>query len=224
MKKKRFAVIGLGKFGSYLARDLSGQGHVVVGIDKNEKLVEEISESISEAVVADARKRDVLKNLNLDRMDTVVVAVGSMTPSVLITLYLKELGCRHILAKAIDEDHATLLSLVGAHEVTIPERDAAVRMAQRLSVPNLVDFLPMLPEYCLAEVQPPDEFIGRSLAELDIRKRFNLYVIGIRSDADGSIHLMPSADHVIRQGESLYVLARKEDLEKITSLAGKRAE
>ncbi len=214
MKKKRFAVIGLGKFGFYLARDLANQGHSVIGIDKNEKPVEEISEFISHAVVADARKREVLKNLNLDQMETVVVAIGSMTPSVLITLYLKEMGCRYILAKAIDEDHATLLSLVGAHEVTIPERDAAVREAKRLSMPNLVDFLPMLPEYCLADIAPPAEFIGKTLAELDIRKRFKIHVIGIKSESDGSIHLMPSADHRIRPGERLYVLARKEDLEQ----------
>ncbi len=221
MKKKHFAVIGLGKFGSYLAKELASSEHSILCIDKNEKLVEEISEYVSESVVADARKREVLKDLNLHEMDTVIVAVGSLTPSVLITLYLKELGCNSIMAKANDEDHATLLSLVGAHQVIIPEKDSALRIAQKLTIPNVVDFLPMLPEFCLAEVEPPEEFIGKSLAELDLRKKYNVFVIGIKPAGSEIIDFMPSADHEIRSGDSLYILSKRSDLEKFSEITGK---
>ncbi len=221
MKKKHFAVIGLGKFGFYLAKELADSEHSIICIDKNEKLVEEISEHVTEAVVADARKREVLKDLNLGEMDTVVVAVGTLTQSVLITLYLKELGCRFILAKANDEDHATLLSLVGAHQVIIPEKDMAIKIAQKLSIPNVVDFLPMLPEFCLAEISPPEDFLGKSLAELDLRKKYHIFVIGIRSEDSSTIDLMPQADRKIRKGDSLYVLSKKADLEKLAEITDK---
>ena len=222
MKKKHFAVIGLGKFGFYLAKELAASEHNIICIDKNEKLVEEISKHVTEAVVADAKKREVLKDLNLDEMDTVVVAVGTLTQSVLITLYLKELGCRSILAKANDEDHATLLSLVGAQQVIIPEKDMATKIAQKLTIPNVVDFLPMLPEFSLAEIYPPEEFLGKSLAELDLRKKYNIFVIGIRHDDSDTIDLMPRADHKIRKGDSLYVLSKKPDLEKLSHVTEKK--
>ncbi|RUM88264.1 MAG: TrkA family potassium uptake protein [Thermodesulfatator sp.] len=221
MEKKRFAVIGLGKFGFYLAKELAASEHNIICIDRNEKLVEEISEYVTEAVVADARRREVLKDLNMDEMDTVIVAVGTLTQSVLITLYLKEMGCRYILAKASDEDHATLLSLVGASKVIIPEKDMALRIAQKLTMPNVVDFMTMLPEFCLVEVSPPEKFLGKSLAELDLRNKYNIFVIGIRHRDSDKIELMPGADHKILEGDSIYVLTKKSDLEKLTEITGK---
>ncbi len=222
MAKRNFAIIGLGKFGSYLAKEIASPDNNIICIDRNEKLVEDISSHVTEAVVADARKREALKDLNLEKMDTVVVAVGSLTQSVLITLYLKELGCRFILAKANDEDHATLLSLVGAHQVIIPEKEIARRIGQKLTIPNVVDFLPMLPGFCLAEIQPPDDFIGKTLADLDLRNTYNVFVIGIKSKGNDTVDLMPHGGHRIEKGETLYVLSKKDDLEKLTGLARHR--
>ncbi len=223
MKKRHLAIIGLGKFGSYLAKELSSTETSITCIDKNEKTVEEISEHVSEAVVADAKNRDVLRELNLHEMDMVIVSVGSLTQSVLITLYLKELGCQSILAKANDEDHATLLSLVGAQQVIIPEKDIAIKIAQKLTIPNVVDFLPMFPDFCLAEVSPPEDFIGKSLAELDLRKRYNIFVIGIKSRDSEQINFMPTADQKIMEGDSLYILSKKEDLEKFTETSDQKS-
>ncbi len=216
MEKRRFAVIGLGKFGFYLARNLAEHKQHVLCIEKDEALVEAISPYVGEAVVGDASKREVLEGLALTEMEQVIVAVGNLTQSVLITLYLKELGVRRVLAKANDEDHAKVLSLVGADRVIIPERDSARRVAQSLIMPNIVDFLPMMPDFCVAEIEPPPSFVGHSLAELDLRRRYHVYVIGVRNKFSDKIALMPRAEHVIDRDEVLYVMGRHVDVEALS--------
>ncbi|WP_456433094.1 potassium channel family protein [Thermosulfuriphilus sp.] len=216
MERRHFAVIGLGKFGFYLARNLVEHDQHVLCVEKDEALVEAISPYVNEAVVGDASKREVLEGLGLTDMEQVIVAVGNLTQSVLITLYLKELGVKKVLAKANDEDHAKVLSLVGADRVIIPERDSARRVAQSLVMPNIVDFLPMMPDFCIAEIDPPPSFIGHSLAELDLRRRYHVYVIGTRSRFSDKINLMPKAEHIIDKDEILYVLGRRIDVENLS--------
>jgi len=219
MESERFAIIGLGKFGFYLARTLAESGQQILCVDKEEALVEAISSYVTDAVVADASRREVLENLGIHEMEKVIVAVGSLTQSVLITLFLKELSTPFILAKANDEDHAKVLTLVGANEVIIPERNSANKVAQNLTMPNVVDFIPMMPEFCIAEITPPDNFIGYNLAELNLRKKYHMYVIGIRKKKSSHVDLMPPAEHIIKKDELLYVLSRKDDLKKLSRLS-----
>ncbi len=212
---RKFIVIGLGKFGTYLAKSLAKEGLEVLCIDRNEKLVEDISEDVSEAIVADATRKEVLKSLGVEEVEHVIVATGNLSASVLIVLYLKELGARSIIAKAIDEDQAKILSLVGANKVVIPERDAAIKEAQSIISPNVVDFLPLLPEFLVAKIEPPAEFIGRSLKELDFRRRFHLYVLATRDKHTQKLVLLPPAEHIIEKDEELFVLGRREAIEKL---------
>ncbi len=212
----KYVVIGLGKFGFYLAQKLAEEGQDVLCLDKDETLVEEISEYVSEAVVGDATKKEVLKGLGVKEAEKVILAIGDLAASILITLYLRELGCKFILAKANDEDHARILSLVGAHRVVIPEKDSAIKEAQVLVTPNIVDFLPLLPDFSVAKIEPPPEFIGKSFKELKLRSRYHVYVIAIRNKHTGRLILLPSADHIIEKDEELYLLGRKEDLRTIS--------
>ncbi len=212
----RFVVIGLGKFGYYLAKTLAEEKQSVLCIDRDENLVEEISEFVSEAVVGDASRKDVLRGLGISEAEKVVVAIGDLSASVLITLYLKELGAKFILAKALDEDHARILSLVGADQVVIPERDSAIREARALTTPNIVDFLPLLPEFAVARVDPPAEFIGKSFKELDLRRKHHVYVVAIRNKLTNRILILPPAEHIIEKDEELFLLGRKEYLARFT--------
>ncbi|NPB09393.1 MAG: TrkA family potassium uptake protein [Thermodesulfobacteria bacterium] len=212
----RFVVIGLGKFGYYLAKTLAEEKQSVLCIDRDESLVEEISEFVSEAVVGDATRKDVLRGLGIPEAEKVVVAIGELSASVLITLYLRELGAKFILAKALDEDHARILSLVGADQVVLPERDSAIREAQALITPNIVDFLPLLPEFSVAKIDPPPEFIGKSLKELDMRRKYHVYVIAIRNKITNRILILPPAEHVIEKDEELFLLGKKEHLARFT--------
>ncbi len=218
MKNYDFAVIGLGKFGFYLAKALSEQGQRVLCIERQQTLVEAIAPFVSDAVVGNAGSRDVLDSLDLKQTDKIIVAVGNLTQSILITLYLKEMDVNYILAKANDEDHATLLSLVGADEVIIPERNSAAKVAQSLVMPNVADFLPMLPDYCIAEVEPPSSLIGDTLQEIDLRKKHRVYVIGAKSKASGKITLMPRAEYRIEKDSILFLIGRKEDVQKFSGL------
>ncbi len=213
----RFIVIGLGKFGFYLAKKLAEEKQDVLCLDRNERLVEEASQFVPEAVVGDATRKEVLKGLGVSEAEKVIVAIGDLSPSILITLYLREIGAKFIIAKAVDEDHARILSLVGADRVIIPERDSALREAQLLVTPNIVDFLPMLPEFSIAKVDPPPEFIGKSFKDLHLRKKYNVYVIAVRNKHTGRFILLPPADHVIEKDEELYLLGRKEHLTKFSA-------
>jgi len=212
MAKKQFGIIGLGRFGSYLARTLAEQGQEVVAVDRSEKAVEEISSVVSQAVVADATRKETLEHLGFDKMDTVVVAIGSLAQSVLVTLFLKELGARHIIAKALNEEGAKILSLIGAHRVIIPERDSAIRLARSLVMPNFLDFLPLLPDFYITEVKPPPDFVGRSLKELDLRRKYRVYVIGVKRAFADQIQLLPPADYVIERDDILYLVGHQKDL------------
>lgn len=212
----RFIVIGLGKFGFYLAKRLAEEKQDVLCLDKDERIVEEISQYVPEAVVGDATRKEVLKSLGVREAEKVVIATGDLTASILITLYLREMEAKFILAKAIDEDHARILSLVGANRVVIPEKDAALREAQALVTPNIVDFLPMLPEFSIAKVDPPPEFIGKSLKELHLRSKYHVYVIAVRNRITGRFLLLPPAEHIIEKEEELYLLGRKEHLTRFS--------
>ena len=212
----KYVVIGLGKFGFYLAKKLSEEKQDVLCLDKNPEIIENISQYVSEAIVGDATKKEVLNGLGLKDVDRVVIAIGDLASSILITLYLKELGCNFILAKANDEDHARILSLLGADRIIIPERDSAIKEAQSLITPNIIDFLPLLPDFSVAKIDPPAEFVGKSFKDLQLRSRFNIYVIAVRNKHTGKILLLPSADHIIDKDEELYLLGRKKDLSNIT--------
>ncbi len=214
MAKKRFGIIGLGRFGSYLARTLAEQGQEVIALDRSEKAVQAVAEWVPQAVVADATQKETLEHLGFHRVDVAVVAIGTLSQSVLVTLYLKEMGTPRILAKALDEDSAKILSLVGAHQVIIPERDSALRLARSLVMPNLLDFLPLLPDFYIAEVPPPAEFVGKSLKELDLRRNYKIYMLGVKKAFSEEIVLLPSADYVIEKDDLLYLAGHRKYLEK----------
>jgi len=141
-KRQRFVVIGLGKFGFHVAKTLYEEGHEVIAIDRDHDLVQRIDGHCTEAVVLDATDKDKLAALALEEIDAAVVSTGSDTSkSILITLYLNELGVKNILTKAVNEDHGKILSRVGARQIIEPEKSMAVRVAQGLSTPNMIDFL-----------------------------------------------------------------------------------
>ena len=212
----RFVVIGLGKFGSYLAKKLTEEDQEVLCIDKDEVLVEEVGRYVPEAVIGDATRKEVLKGLGIPQAEKVIVAIGDLSASILITLYLRELGAKFILAKANDEDHARILSLVGANQVVIPERDSAIREAQALITPNIVDFLPLLPEFSVARVDPPPEFVGKNFKDLELRRKFHVYVIAVRNRHTDRLLILPPAEYVIEKDDELFLLGRKEYLARFT--------
>ncbi|MHC1728462.1 MAG: TrkA family potassium uptake protein [Syntrophobacteraceae bacterium] len=218
---KRFAVIGLGKFGFHVAKALFEEGHEVVAIDKNAEHVQAIDPFCSEAIVMDASDKEKLKALGLEGMDGVIVSIGSdVSISVLITLYLNEIGVKKILAKAVNHDHGKVLKKVGATEIIFPERSMAIKLAQSLSRPNVLDFFPLADDYHLLQIAPPHAFVGKSLRDLNLRALYNINVLAIKEIIPDNTVLVPSAEFVIKDSDILVVLGKQADIRRIKDLSG----
>lgn len=217
---KNFAVIGLGNFGHFTARFLAGRGLGVLAVDVNEGQIERIKPFVEKAVIADAANREVLERIGVQDMDAAIVSVGErVDTSVLITLYLKELEVPQIIAKAISEDHGKILHIVGATDVVFPERDMALKIAETLANPNILDTLSLGPDYSIVQLVPPPRFLHKTLRDLDIRNRYNVQVIAIKEYVPENIVAVPPADYVIKDSDVLLVIGRQEDIEKLQKIA-----
>jgi len=213
---KKFAVIGLGNFGATLVRALAEEGHEVIAIDKEKERVQAIGKYTVQAILADATQKRVLEELGLDKMDAVIVSLGrDLGASVLVTLYLKDLKCKRIIVKIANEDHRRILERVGATDIIFPERDTALRLAQALTTPNIMDYLPLTPEYSIIELAPPKNFIGKTLGELELRSRYGINVLAVRQLVPEKLIINPGANFVIKDSDILYVLGKQEDIEKL---------
>ncbi|MEW5735878.1 MAG: TrkA family potassium uptake protein [Thermodesulfobacteriota bacterium] len=216
---KRFAVIGLGNFGFHVAKALYEDGNEVVAVDSDRARVQEIDPYSSQAIVMDATDKQALKSMGLETMDGVVVSTGEkISVSILICLYLNEIGVKKILAKALDSDHEKILKRVGATEIIHPERDMALRVARGLSKPNILDFIPLAEEYDLVQVGTPGEFTGKTLKELNLRARYNVYVIAIHELVPENFVLLPPADFVLKDSDIMLILGKTQDIRKIKAL------
>lgn len=214
--KRRVVVIGLGIFGYQLARQLYDNGIDVVAIDKNKDVIQRIKDCCTKAVMADARDKEVLENIGIVANDTVVISFGEdLSASTLLTLHLKEMKVKSIIVKVPNEDHKRILLKVGASEAIIPEREMAKKVARGIISPNVMEYLPISDEYTIVELAPPTDFIGKSLADLNLRKKYNLQVIAIRDVLANKMQLVPQANSVLKDSDVLVIIGREEDILKV---------
>jgi trk system potassium uptake protein TrkA len=213
---KQFAIIGLGNFGYYLATHLYHKRHEVLAIDKRHSLIQEIKDNVSQAVVADATDSNTLESLGIKEMDAVVVCVGSvLSDSILITLNLKDIGVKRVLAKALTESHGRILLKVGASEILFPEKDIAISLAERLHNPNLLDYLPFIEGYSIVQLTPPREFIGKSLRELNLTNRYGVQIIAVKELVPEVFSLIPGADFVLKDSDIMILLGPNDSLDRL---------
>jgi len=213
----KFAVIGLGSFGGHFAQTLYREGHEVLAVDIRKERIEEMKSHVSHAVHMDAAVKENLEALGLRDMDVVVVSLGpNMEASILTVLYLREMRVRRIVAKAVSQDHLKILEAVGAKEVIYPEKDMAIKTALKLSSPNVLEYLPLPSGFGIQEIAPPEKFIGKSLRELDLRRRLGILVIAVRELVPEKINLAPSGDFVIKDSDILVILGEDAQLAKLT--------
>jgi trk system potassium uptake protein TrkA len=211
---KQFAVIGLGRFGSSVAATLARMGYDVLAVDTDEQKVEQIVDRVTHAVQADALDDESLKTLGMRNFDVVIVAIGhDMQASILTTVMLKEMGVKTVVAKANTELHGRVLARVGADKVVFPERDMGVRAARSLVSKNLLDHIDLSPDFSIAELVTPKEFVGKSLLEAGVRGKFGVSILAIRRGAE--ILIAPGAREVIREGDVLVAIGRNERLEQL---------
>ncbi|PDO10070.1 MAG: potassium uptake system protein [Candidatus Reconcilbacillus cellulovorans] len=212
MERRQFAVIGLGRFGSSLARELVRLDYEVLGIDKCEAIINDMKEELTHAVVADATDEDALRALGVRNFDCAVVAIGDdIQASVMAAILLKDLGVRQVIAKAITELHGKVLERIGVDRVVFPERDMGVRVAHQLASPNLLDYIGLSREYTIAELAVPRRLAGRTIRELDLRRRFGCSVVAINKR--GGVVITPSPDDVIEEKDVMVVIGKNEQVE-----------
>lgn len=215
----KFAIIGLGSFGSNIARTLYERGHEVLAIDKDREKIELAKSFSTHAVLMDSADKESLEAVGIREMDIVVVSLGpEMEASILTVLHLHELGIKRIIAKALTEDHAKILEAVGATEVIYPEKDMAIRTALRLTNPNVLECLPLMSGISIQEIAPPEKFIGKSLKELDLRNKYGIQVIAVRELVPERTIYVPRADFVIKDSDVLIVMGEEKQLDRLMSL------
>lgn len=211
---KSFVVIGMGRFGTSLAMTLCELGHEVLAIDENPELIQNISEQVTHAVTGDATEQGVLKSLGVRNFDVAVVAIGgNLEASILTTVLLKEIGVKYVLVKAQSEIHARVLSHVGADRVIQPELEMGERVANQLSQNNILDYMELSKDYSIAEVSPIPSWVGKSLKEIDVRKKYGINIMAIKNES--GVNISPAADDVIYENDLLIVMGENEDLSRI---------
>ena len=212
MSKKRYVVLGLGQFGKTLAVELCAAGCEVLAVDRNPKLVEMITSSVTSAAVADVRDKEALREILSTDFDAAICAMGNSFEScILATLHLKEIGFKEVYAEAADAQRAEVLLRVGASRVVSPERDQGRRLAQSLATPNLLEFIPLTEGYGVVEVEAPKWTLGNTLGDLDLRNTMNVAVIAIR-DVDGVVAVVPGAAASVSPGDRITLVGRDSDL------------
>lgn len=214
MASKQFVVIGLGRFGSSVAKTLYSLGNEVLVIDSDEESVQEMSEYATHAVQVDATDETALKSLGIRNFDVAVVAIGDdVQSSIMVTLICKEIGIKYVIAKAQNELHAKVLYKIGADRVVFPEREMGIRVGHNLCSSNILEYIELSPDYSIMELTPMEEWEGKSLKELNMRSKFGINVMAIKRDND--INISPTADTVLQIGDVLVVVGATDDLKSI---------
>lgn len=212
---KTFVVIGLGRFGTAVATELCSLGHEVLAIDGREENVQAVADRVTHAVTGDGRDPSVLRALGVRNYDCAVVAVGDdVGNSALITLNLKDLGMKEVVCKAQSHVHRKVLEKIGADRVVFPEHEMGVKLAQGLSHSNLLNFIELSEDYGIVEISPPKSWAGHSIRALDVRAKFAVNIIAIRSK-NGKMTVAPGPDYVVLADDIVITLGRNEDINRL---------
>jgi trk system potassium uptake protein TrkA len=218
--KKHIVVIGLGEFGRELAQQLAKDCEVLA-LDREEPMVEAILNKVQRALILDVREFASLSSVVTRDFDEAIVSMGeSLESSIMATLHLKKIGVKRIWAKATTEDHAAILKAIGANEIIFPERETARRLAAQLINPNLLDFIPLEGDYRVMDVAPPDEFYGHTLAELDLRRKYGVFVLAIKELIPTRFVFLPPPDFVIKPSDILVMIGKEADLLRLGEKKG----
>lgn len=214
---KSFVIVGLGRFGTEAARRLCQQGCEVLVIDHSAELIQSVSDEVTQAVVGDARDKEILRALGVKDFDCAIVAIGeSLADSVLATMNLKELGVPYIVCKAYDDTHRQVLKKLGADRVVIPEQENAARLAMSLASHNVLDYIELSEDYGIIDVPAPAPWYNKSLIELNVRAKQGVNILAVKRG--GEITVSPSADFRILQGDVLVVLGDTAALKAVQKL------
>jgi len=229
MSVQKYAVIGLGQFGTEIARELSGRGAQVLAIDNNEEHIDRIKEEVAYAVTLDSTDKKVLKRQGLDDMDAVVVAIGADFEALLLTtVYLMENNAKRIIARANGEQQRKILQKMGVTEVLSPEKEVATSLAESLLNPSVVSSLQLPDNYEIVEIKSPKGVVGRSIQSLDLRNKYKInlitvkreFVVNSNGEEKSECHVLgvPTSDTTIEKSDTLVLFGQIKDIERFLEI------
>ena len=211
---KHYAIIGLGNFGYNLALKLIDLGNEVLVIDNDENKINKIKSRLTDAIIGDAKDKNILSDLFNAHIDAAIISVGeNLEASILAVYHLKELGVKRIIAKSISDEHEQLLKIVGADEIISPEKDMANLLGLKLSSTNLLEHIPLTSEFSIIETAVPDSFIGKTLKDLKLRNKFGILVIAVKKILTDEYVLMPESDFRFEPDFLLIIMGTKKNIE-----------
>ena len=214
MAGEQVMVIGLGRFGSAVARELERLGHQVLAIDQGEQQVNDIASHVTHALQLDAADEAALRSAGASDFDTAIVAISSdAEPSIFATMVLKRLGVANVIAKAGSLLHGEILARVGADRVVFPERETGLRLAHSFNVPHVIDYLDVAPGFGIEKIRPPSSFVGKTLGELDLKGRLGLTPVAVRRGKQVIVN--PTSGERIGEGDEFILIGRDDKLEQL---------
>ncbi len=214
---KQFIVLGLGRFGSAVATTLVELGHEVLGVDHNEERVDELKDKITQVVQADITEERVLKELGVNNFDTAIIGIASdLETSMLVTMMLKEMGLKYIIAKAQNNLHAKILEKIGVDKIVFPERDMGRRIANNLVTSNIKDNIELEPDYSISEIEALPEFENKTLSQLDLQNKYGINVLAIKRG--NRFNISPQLKDIVKKDDFLIVIG---ETKRITEFTGK---
>ena len=215
MKDKQYVVIGLGIFGSTVATTLAEEGKEVLAIDKDMVCVERMADIVTKAVQADGTDMDQLKILGVHEFDVAIVAIGDhLEECILTVMNLKELGIKHIIAKARNKQFMQILEKVGADEVIRPERDMGEKIAKRLVRNRIVDLVELEGGYSVVEMKVPSTWVGKSVKEINVRAVYDFNIIGIKKNGSNQLVMSIDPNEPIHVNDVFLIVGNTKNIEK----------
>jgi trk system potassium uptake protein TrkA len=209
--KKNFAVIGLGQFGRQIATTLEGLGQQVFGFDKNEEAISTIKDFLTSATILDCTDKACLLQSGISTCDTAVVCLGSGNAEAYLTvLALKEIGIQNIIVRASTDDEGKIFQKIGATKVIFPEKETAIRLANQLTSSDILEYIEVSPDYQVAEVSAPNDFLGRAIDSLKLRSKFGISILAIRKE--DRVIVIPSAEQEIEENDILVIVGATNDI------------
>ena len=213
-KDKQYLVIGCGRFGSSVAKKMCQLGNEVMVIDKDEDSINNIAELVTHTAIVDVTEERDLKSIGLGNFDVVIVAISSdIRASIMATVMAKEMGVPKVVCKAKDELQAKVLYKIGADKVVFPERDMGIRLAYNLASENILDQINLDPEYSIMEVVTPQNWVGKTIIELNLRAKYDITVLAVKTQS--GLKVMPSPNYKMQEKNILIIIGNTDKISDI---------
>lgn len=213
-KKKTYAVFGLGRYGTAVAKELVNNGMEIIAVDIDQKIVDEAASDIPICKCADISDPDVIDNLDIGSIDTVIICMaGNLEASIMAVTLCKEAGAKTVIAKCANEMHKKILLKIGADEVVIPETESGIRLADNLLCSGFIDMVALSDDVSIVEIDVKDEWCGKNLIELDLRKKYGINIVAVKKENSINININP--EQALEEDSSLIVIANTSKLSKL---------